>query len=130
MCAGSRNVLRSSERRTFRVRPSALMGCTVYVLKSLQDQKLYIGMTDNLERRFEEHNRGKVPSTKNRKPFVLLHSEIFSNREEAAKREIFLKSGAGHKFLKDKLTLNNIENVENYIIHISSYPIFRLIVLP
>lgn len=85
------------------------MGCTVYVLKSLKDNKLYIGISENLERRIEEHNRGSVQSTKNRIPFVLLHQEYFPTREEAAKREIFLKSGAGHKFLKDILAFENFD---------------------
>ncbi len=70
-------------------------------------------MTDNLERRLNEHSNGKVHSTKNRIPFVLLYHEDFPNRKEASRREIFLKSGAGHKFLKDKLNCDNIENVEN-----------------
>jgi len=44
----------------------------VYILKSAKDNNLYIGRTNDVERRFNEHNRGAVPSTKSRRPFVLL----------------------------------------------------------
>jgi len=46
----------------------------VYVLLSLKDQKRYIGLTNNLERRFNEHNSGQVKATKYRKPFKLIYS--------------------------------------------------------
>lgn len=36
----------------------------IYVLKSFVDGKLYIGYTDNLKRRFKEHNDGENISTK------------------------------------------------------------------
>jgi len=74
----------------------------VYVLQSEKDHRLYIGMTDNLERRVAQHNKGSsaTPSTKNRGPFVLLHSEAFPTRMEARKREKYLKSGVGREFLK------------------------------
>lgn len=49
----------------------------VYALKSLKDQKYYTGMTDNLERRLKEHNRGAAatPSTVFRGPFKLVYYE-------------------------------------------------------
>ena len=77
---------------------------SVYVLRSLKDGKLYIGMTTDLQRRLQEHNHGKNPSTRHRRPLVLLHTEVYPTRAEAAKRERFLKSGPGHKFLKTILT--------------------------
>jgi putative endonuclease len=76
----------------------------VYVLKSLKDSKLYIGMTENVEARLIRHNQGKVPSTKYRRPFQLLHSEKYLTREEARKRERYLKSGLGHKELSKVLS--------------------------
>ena len=75
----------------------------VYVLRSSKDGGLYTGMTDDLERRLGEHNSGKSKSTRHRRPFTLVYSEQFSTRAEAAKCERFLKSGAGHKFLKNIL---------------------------
>jgi len=75
----------------------------VYILISQKDHKLYIGYTNNLRRRLSEHARGEVSSTKNRRPFRLIHYEYFIDEVDAKSREVFLKSGAGHKQLKDKL---------------------------
>ena len=77
---------------------------SVYVLRSLKDGKLYIGMTTDVQRRLQEHNHGKNPSTRHRRPFLLVHTEVYPSREQAAKREHFLKSGPGHKYLKSILT--------------------------
>ncbi|MGB3922050.1 MAG: GIY-YIG nuclease family protein [Minisyncoccia bacterium] len=75
----------------------------IYVLLSRRDKKLYIGYTNNLKRRLTEHANGEVKSTKNRRPLRLIHYEYFIDERDAKSREIFLKSGAGHKQLKDKL---------------------------
>ncbi len=72
----------------------------VYVLKSGKDNGLYIGLSNNIERRIAEHNAGFVKSTKGRKPFSLFYKEIFSNRQAARDREKYLKSGSGREFLK------------------------------
>ena len=63
----------------------------VYVLKSKKDKNLYIGYTNDLKRRFEEHNQGKSKSTKSRVPFVLLYYEAYSSERDAKKREKNLK---------------------------------------
>jgi putative endonuclease len=47
----------------------------VYVLRSQKDNKYYTGYTKNLKLRFEEYNRGKIESTKNRIPFKLIYFE-------------------------------------------------------
>lgn len=74
----------------------------VYVIRSEKDDKNYTGITDNLERRIGQHNRGSVatPSTKSRGPFRLVYYEKVENRREARKREKYLKSGIGREFLK------------------------------
>jgi len=74
-----------------------------YVLKSLKDGHLYTGFTHDLKSRLKSHNSGKVRSTKARRPLVLAYYEKYSNKEEARKREIFLKTGQGRKFLYEKL---------------------------
>jgi len=71
----------------------------IYVLKSKKDLKRYIGLTNNLESRISLHNNGKVESTKNRRPLVLLYYEEIEDRAEAAKSEKFLKSGKEREFL-------------------------------
>jgi putative endonuclease len=77
----------------------------VYVLKSEKDSKLYIGHTDNLDRRLSEHNSGKVRSTSARKPFILIRTEKFPTRSEARWRERHLKTAWGKKQLKSSLSI-------------------------
>ncbi|MBI1999051.1 MAG: GIY-YIG nuclease family protein [Parcubacteria group bacterium] len=74
-----------------------------YVLLSMKDKKLYIGQTNNLKRRLQQHARGEVTSTKKRRPLQLIHYEYFINKGDAEAREIFLKSGYGHDQLKNIL---------------------------
>lgn len=69
----------------------------VYLLQSLKDDKYYIGQTDNMEKRLEEHNNGKVKSTKNRSPFKLIGYETYEDRDKARYREYKLKRHSGRK---------------------------------
>jgi putative endonuclease len=75
----------------------------VYILRSLKDRKLYIGKSNNLKRRFSDHNAGRVISTKKRKPFELIFYEAFKNKTDAGRDELFFKSGYGREIPKDKL---------------------------
>jgi putative endonuclease len=79
------------------------MSYFVYVIKSLVDGDLYTGSCEDVEKRLHVHNSGKVRSTKSRKPFVLVYKEICDTRTEARKRENYLKSGIGRKYLKEKI---------------------------
>ena len=63
----------------------------VYILKSLKDEKLYIGSTDDLKRRLSEHNNGLNRSTKARRPFKLRYYEAYAVEHGARKREYSLK---------------------------------------
>jgi putative endonuclease len=72
----------------------------VYAIKSMLFDYIYVGMTNNLERRINEHNNGQNRSTKAYKPFVLIFSEQLEGRDRARKREKYLKSGIGKEFLK------------------------------
>lgn len=74
----------------------------VYVLKSLKNEWMYVGMSSNVERRITEHNSGKVRSTKAYCPWKLLHLESFNDRKSAREREKYLKSGYGKAWLKNK----------------------------
>jgi putative endonuclease len=76
----------------------------LYVLKSLKDEKLYIGVTSNVTRRLQEHNSGKNKSTKPRRPFILVYKEEFCDRHAAYKYEWYVKNtGSGNIELKQKL---------------------------
>jgi len=63
----------------------------LYILKSIKDGNSYIGYTVDLKRRFSEHNKGLVKSTKFRRPFKLIYYEAYSNLKDAIKREHSLK---------------------------------------
>ena len=72
----------------------------VYAIKSLSRNYIYVGLTNNLERRIVQHNQGENRSTKAYGPFVLIHFEKFETRIEARTKEKYLKSGIGKEFLK------------------------------
>ncbi len=78
------------------------MVVTVYAIKSLIDNRIYVGMTHNLDRRLNEHNQGKTRSTKGYRPWTLIFNEEAENRIEARKLEKFYKSGCGKEILKNK----------------------------
>ncbi len=64
---------------------------TVYVLESTKSQRLYIGQTNNFERRLKQHHDNKVVSTKNRGPWLVYKTIQLESRSEAMKLEIKLK---------------------------------------
>ena len=72
----------------------------VYVLLSLRDGRTYVGSTNDFDRRFKQHDSGKVKSTKHRAPLRLLFVEKFRTLSEARKRESWWKSGVGRRKLK------------------------------
>jgi putative endonuclease len=73
---------------------------SVYILKSQKNGKRYVGYTEKFpEQRCHEHNIGTNKWTKNNGPFILIHSEKYEEKSEAIKREHFLKSGVGRKWL-------------------------------
>ncbi len=61
---------------------------------------IYVGMTNDLQRRLKEHNNGENKSTKAYKPFALIFTEEFPDRISARVKEKYLKSGIGKEFLK------------------------------
>jgi len=72
----------------------------VYTLLSLKDKKFYTGLTTNLRNRLQQHARGEVKSTRERRPLKLIHYEYFIDKDDTKAREIFLKSGFGRNQLK------------------------------
>ncbi len=62
-----------------------------YIIKSKKDNNLYIGSTNNLRERLTKHNKGLVPSTKNRRPFEIVYYEAYKSGDDARGREVNLK---------------------------------------
>jgi putative endonuclease len=77
--------------------------CYVYVLRSLKDNQFYVGLTRDLPVRVQQHNSGLVISTKKRVPFELVYWEGCLNRSDAARREKYLKSAWGKRYIKSRL---------------------------
>jgi len=73
---------------------------TVYVLYSPNYDRLYIGQTEDLENRLQQHFAEEVKSTKHWLPMSLIYAENASTRAEAMKREKQLKSRSGRVWLK------------------------------
>lgn len=80
----------------------------VYVLYSSKLKKRYVGITSDLKRRFEEHNRGDSNFTNRGKPWIILYYSAFCHKQDAAEEEIYLKSGQGRARL-DKLLINTLK---------------------
>ena len=74
-----------------------------YVLQSEKDMKFYVGYTKNLKLRFEQHNKGNISSTKDRRPLKLMYYEACLDPQDASKREKYLKTFNGRRFLQNRL---------------------------
>ena len=75
----------------------------VYVLLSKKDNKRYIGYTVDINRRLKEHKNGKVFSTQGRRPLELIYLEGCTNKEDAQRREKYLKTTDGRRFMAKRL---------------------------
>jgi putative endonuclease len=74
-----------------------------YVLQSEKDDNFYVGFAQDLMQRFEQHQRGQVDSTKDRRPFKLIYYEACIDRGDATNREKYFKSYHGRMFLRRRL---------------------------
>jgi putative endonuclease len=64
----------------------------VYILESINYDRIYIGSTGDVKKRLQRHNDGLVSSTKSYRPWNLLGLEEFKTLGEARKKEYYLKS--------------------------------------
>ena len=75
----------------------------VYILRSLKSHIFYYGYTENLKRRFAEHNGGKSTFTKPHIPWRLVWYSAFDDKRKAEEFELYLKSGSGKAFVYKRL---------------------------
>ncbi len=73
---------------------------TVYAIKSLAKNYIYVGLTNDIKRRFDQHNTGKEKTTSPYKPFKLIYTELSPDRKSARIIEKYWKSGVGKEKLK------------------------------
>jgi putative endonuclease len=74
-----------------------------YVLISFKDKNFYVGFTNDLKSRFEQHNKGQVSSTKERRPLELVYCEACRSKKDAMHREKYFKTYLGKQFLRNRL---------------------------
>ena len=72
----------------------------VYVLRSDDDGKFYIGFTRSLSRRLHDHFSGQVTSTRHRRPLSLIHCEFYACKSDALRREQYFKTTKGKRVLR------------------------------
>ncbi len=75
----------------------------VYILRSEKNDQWYTGMTQDLRKRLNQHNSGGSTYTKDRGPYVLMYYEASLDIDDARARELYLKSGMGKRFIKNRL---------------------------
>ncbi len=75
----------------------------VYVLKSIYKDYIYVGFTNNLEKRPQEHNDGLVQSTKSYRPLEVIAYIAVATEARAIKLEKYFKTGSGKAILKKRI---------------------------
>ncbi len=75
----------------------------VYILRSMKDKDLYVGSTNDIERRLTERNSGKVDSTKGRIPFSLEAYIAVREKARAVELEQYFKTGSGRAVLQKRI---------------------------
>lgn len=81
----------------------------VYVLRSINFDRQYIGFSSDIDTRLKQHNSGKTKSTKPFKPWRILFYEEFDSKEDALAREKYLKSGVGREYINRKWPRSSTE---------------------
>jgi putative endonuclease len=88
-------------RRIILIRFFSFMMYTVYAISSINRNYIYVGLTSDLDARILRHNLGYEKTTKPYSPFILIYTEVCTDRISARKREKYFKSEIGKEFLRD-----------------------------
>ena len=79
----------------------------VYFLLNEVKTRTYTGVSDNVEARLQEHNKGRVKSSRLYRPYRVIYTEEFETLSEARQRERFYKSTTGRRRLKEILSVDD-----------------------
>ena len=74
-----------------------------YVLQSIQDGRWYTGHSSELRARIDDHLKGRLESTRHRRPLQLIDDEACLTGADAKRRERYLKTGKGKRYLRQRL---------------------------
>ena len=96
-------VLRSEHAKHERSRTSLVSMYYVYIIQSKKDGSKYVGSTEDLKKRLQEHNRGEVRFTSSKLPYTLAWYCAFRSKKKALEFEKYLKQGSGFAFAKKRL---------------------------
>jgi putative endonuclease len=75
-----------------------------YILYSQKLNKYYVGSTSDIERRLDEHNRGKEKFTRTGMPWVLVFKEAFESLQNARRREQYIKRQKSRKYIENLIS--------------------------
>ena len=73
----------------------------IYILRSQQTQRYYVGSTEDVDKRLDQHNSGKSISTRAGVPWEIIHTERFETRSDAVLRERKIKARGIARYLSD-----------------------------
>lgn len=85
------------------------MNGIAYILHSFKTGRFYVGSTNNLSRRLEEHQKGKTKYTRETGPYELVFSQRYESLTEARKIESWLKAQKSSEFLERIIREGRIE---------------------
>jgi putative endonuclease len=71
-----------------------------YILQSAKSGRYYIGHAEDLDKRLERHNTGKVTATRNKGPWRVVYFETYNAKGEANTRELYIKSMKSRVFIE------------------------------
>ena len=71
-----------------------------YILQSEKSGRYYIGHAEDIYKRLERHNTGKVMATKNKGPWVIKYYEEYETKSLANSRELYIKSMKSRVFIE------------------------------
>ena len=74
-----------------------------YTIESIKNGELYSGYTEDLQKRLKEHNQGLNISTKRYIPWKCIYYEACLNKEDAIRREKYMKTTQGTRLIKSRL---------------------------
>ncbi len=61
---------------------------------------MYVGYSQDVKKRVTEHHKGRVRSTKDKRPLELIYCELYQNQKDAMQRERYFKTGWGRNYIK------------------------------
>ena len=80
----------------------------IYIIYSAKLNRYYTGSCEDVYSRLLRHNSSLVTATKYGVPWVLRYSETFETRQEALKREHYIKKMKSRKYIEELILKGGI----------------------